>query len=129
MIKSSAVLAYLGGLLTAASVYAAPPAGQDMKIEMQPTEVLTIGCQFVGRTVSSCAHTVTKLAGTDAAPTAIVTNGPTASTDKCLVTVAPASRHGRQYQIKLRATDSSSDKIECDILLVVRSVTYQPDEW
>jgi hypothetical protein len=100
--------------------------GQDMEVVIQPTEKLTVGCKFIGRTTVSAAMTTTLLRGTDASPSAIIT-GSSCSGDTCSWTLAPTNRHGRQYQVTCLMTDSTGDKVACDVLVVVRSVVYQPD--
>ena len=103
-----------------------PPTGADMKVSLQTSEKLTLSCNYVGRTVSSYAVTVALLKGADAAPNDILTNA-SGSGSKCSFTIAPTSRHNRQYQATCVITDTAGDKVACDVLIVVRDTHYQPE--
>jgi len=110
-----------------------PGSGAGRTITMDPTEVDSFACRFVGRTLAASGSqpaswiTITDLTlpATDASPSGILTAQATSGSDASF-TLAPSSRAGNSYEIRIRPLDSDNNRPLCVLRLNVRDASLLP---
>lgn len=112
---------------------APPSSGSDRLIVMDPTEVDSFSCRFVGRTLAAIGSQPAgwldvvdlTVPGTDSDPDAIITASTTSGTDASF-TLTPTGRQGNSYEIRIRPLDSDNNRPLCLIRLNVIDASLQP---
>lgn len=111
---------------------AAPSAGS-RRITMDPTEIDTFTCRFTGRTLAATGSQPVgwidvidiSVPATDADPDAILTASATSGSDATF-TLAPSSRAGKRYEIRVRPLDSADNRPLCLMRLDVTDGSLLP---
>lgn len=124
-------------MLTASSVGAqpAPQPGGSNVVQLEPTEIDTIGCRFNSWTLTAAGTATVSLIGpaarADASPSAIIAAGPTRDANTISVQVSPDAgcgtsgcRNGNSYQVRLRP-EAGTDRPTCNVRVNVRKVVFQ----
>ena len=127
------IVPFVLAIALASPACADPPivADADGVIVVQPAEVDTFSCRFLGRTLSSAGSatvTLRKTKQADASPSGLLSSGPTiVGTTDLKVVVSPDNgcgtagcRAGNEYEIALLPTDSNSNKPACNLYVIVQ---------